>query len=66
MADRPRPRRTPPVNQFTTDHTEDMHDPNYRLAYLERVNELYREQIAYLISELHRIGWTHSPTEPNE
>lgn len=48
---------------FTTDHTEDMHDPNYRLAYLERTNELYREQIAYLISELHRIGWTPYPSE---
>ena len=54
------------MNQFDTDHTEDMNDPDYRLAYLEHTNELYRTQIAYLISELHRIGWTPHPTEPNE
>lgn len=27
--------------------------------------DLYRTQIAYLINELHRIGWTPYPTEPN-
>ena len=54
------------MNQFTTDHNQDMHDPNYRLAYLERVNELYRIQIAYLLAELHRIGWTPYPEDPHE
>ena len=48
------------------DHEHDMHDPEYRLAYLEEIVTLYRHQIRYLISELHRIGWTPYPTEPNE
>jgi hypothetical protein len=30
-----------------------------------QILELYRSQIAYLITELHRIGWTPYPTEPN-
>ncbi len=29
----------------------------------ERIIELYREQIAYLLSELHRIGWTQYPED---
>jgi hypothetical protein len=30
-----------------------------------QIIELYRTQIRYLINELHRIGWTPYPTEPN-
>lgn len=29
----------------------------------EQILELYRIQIAYLLSELHRIGWTPYPPE---
>jgi len=31
----------------------------------EQILDLYRTQIRYLINELHRIGWTPYPTEPN-
>ena len=30
-----------------------------------QIIDLYRTQIRYLLSELHRIGWTPYPTEPN-
>jgi hypothetical protein len=31
----------------------------------EQILELYRTQIAYLLAELHRVGWTPYPPEPN-
>lgn len=30
----------------------------------EQILELYRTQIAYLLTELHRIGWTPYPEQP--
>lgn len=30
----------------------------------EQILELYRTQIAYLLAELHRIGWTPYPEQP--
>ena len=54
------------MSQFAKDHAQDLNDPNYRLAYLEHVNELYRTQIAYLLAELHRIGWTPYSEDPHE
>ena len=32
----------------------------------ERIIELYREQIKYLLSELDRIGWTPYPSEAHQ
>jgi len=31
----------------------------------EQILDLYRTQIRYLLAELHRIGWTPYPPEPN-
>jgi len=52
-----------PTEDALLEEIKDLRHTDYRVQYLETTNELYRTQIAYLISELHRIGWTSYPPE---